>query len=101
MTPCTFCVAGTRLLRVNLEESKESSVTEKGGLSRREFIALASASALATTAGCRDEKSKAEHEETSTNELLEFSAADVVAKLRKGEVSAERYASAILERCKQ
>lgn len=42
-----------------------------------------------------------ERKETSTNELLELSAVDVVAKLRNGEVTAERYVSALLERCQQ
>jgi indoleacetamide hydrolase len=80
---------------------EESSVTENRGLSRREFIALASASALAATAACTDEKSITERKEASTTELVELSAVDVVAKLRNGEVTAERYASAILERCQQ
>jgi mandelamide amidase len=42
-----------------------------------------------------------ERKEASTNELLELSTIDVVAKLRNGEVTAERYATAILERCQQ
>jgi hypothetical protein len=46
------------------------------GLSRREFIALASASALAATAGCRNEKPITKRKEASTNELLELSAVD-------------------------
>ena len=71
------------------------------GLSRREFVALASASVVAAAAGCRSEKSMAERKEPSTNELVELSAADVVAKLRNGEVTAERYATALLERCQQ
>ena len=76
-------------------------MTENLRVSRREFIALASASALAVTAGCKGEKSMTERKEASTNDLLEFSAVDVVAKLRNGEVTAERYAAAILERCQQ
>jgi mandelamide amidase len=83
------------------KQSEESSVTENHGLSRREFITLASASALAATAGCRGEKSMTERKEPSTNELVELSAVDVVAKLRNGDVTAERYATAILERCQQ
>jgi len=71
------------------------------GLSRREFVALASASVVAAAAGCRSEKSMAERKEPSTNELVELSAVDVVAKLRNGEVTAERYATALLERCQQ
>ncbi len=83
------------------KQLEESCVTEIRGLSRREFIALASASALAATAGYRGEKSMTERKEASTNELVELSAVDVVAKLRNGEVTAERYALAILERCGQ
>jgi indoleacetamide hydrolase len=83
------------------KQSEESSVTENRGLSRRQFIALTSVSALAVTAGSRSEKSMTERKEASTNELVELSAVDVVAKLRNGEVTAERYAAAILERCQQ
>ena len=71
------------------------------GLSRREFIALASASVVAAAAGCRSEKSVTERKEPSTNELVELSAVDAVARLRNGEVTAERYATALLERCQQ
>jgi len=71
------------------------------GLSRREFVALASASAVAAAVGCRSEKSMTERKEPSTNELVELSAVEVVAKLRNGEVTAERYATALLERCQQ
>jgi len=39
--------------------------------------------------------------ETSTNELLELSAVAVVAKIRNGEVTAERYVAAVLERCQR
>jgi indoleacetamide hydrolase len=39
--------------------------------------------------------------QASTDELLELSAVEVVAKLRNGDVTAERYAAAILERCQQ
>ena len=42
-----------------------------------------------------------ERKEVPDNELLELSAVDVVANLRNGEVTAERYAAAILERCQQ
>jgi mandelamide amidase len=77
------------------------AVQEICGLSRREFIALASASALAAATGCRGEKSMTERMEASTRELVELSAVDVVAKLRDGEVTAERYAAAILERCQK
>jgi mandelamide amidase len=42
-----------------------------------------------------------EHKEATTNKLLELSAVDVVAKLRNGDITAEQYAVAILERCQQ
>ena len=42
-----------------------------------------------------------ERKKASTNELLELTAVDVLSKLRNGEVTAERYATAILERCQQ
>jgi len=76
-------------------------MTEIHGLSRREFIALASASAMAAAAGWRGEKPMAERTEAAKSELVGLSAVDAVAKLRNGEVSAERYAAALLERCQQ
>ncbi|HXY06244.1 MAG TPA: amidase family protein [Terriglobales bacterium] len=42
-----------------------------------------------------------ERKEVSTSELLGLSAVDAVARLRNGEVTAERYAAALLERCQQ
>jgi Asp-tRNA(Asn)/Glu-tRNA(Gln) amidotransferase A subunit family amidase len=70
-------------------------------LSRREFVALATASAAATAAGCANQKAMTERKEASTSELLGLSATYAVARLRKGEVTAERYAAALLERCQQ
>ncbi len=43
----------------------------------------------------------AERKKASTNELLELTAVDIVSKLRNGEVTAERYATAVLERCQR
>jgi mandelamide amidase len=76
-------------------------MTEGRGLSRREFISLVSASAAAAAAGCRGQNPMMERKEVSTSELLGLSAVDAVAKLRNGEVTAERYAAALLERCQQ
>ena len=76
-------------------------MAENHGLSRREFIVLASASALVATTGSKGEKSIMERKEASTNELLEFSAVDVIAKLRHGDITAERHAEAILQRCQR
>ena len=42
-----------------------------------------------------------EHNDASTNELLKLSAVEAVTRLKNGEFTAERYASAILERCQQ
>ena len=42
-----------------------------------------------------------EHKDASTNELLKLSAVEAVTRLKNGEFTAERYASAILERCQQ
>ena len=71
-------------------------MTQGRGLSRREFVALASASAAATAVGWRGQKAMAERKEVTTNDLVELSATDALAKLRKGEVTAERYAAALL-----
>ena len=76
-------------------------MTEKRGVSRREFIALASASALAVAPGCRSEKTTTGTPAASPDPLLELTAVDVVAKMRNGEVTAERYASALLEQCQK
>lgn len=76
-------------------------MTQGPGLSRREFVALASASAAAAAAGWSGQRAVAEGKGTSKNELLELSALSAVAKLSKGEVTAERYATALLERCQQ
>ena len=75
-------------------------MTQVCGLSRREFIVLASASTLAAVTGCRGD-SITEPKGASTDQLLELTAVDVVAKLKSGEVTAERYASALLERCQE
>ncbi len=71
------------------------------GLSRREFVALATSSVAAAAAGCTNQKAMTGRKEASTSELLGLSAIDAVARLRKGEVTAERYAQALLERCQQ
>jgi indoleacetamide hydrolase len=83
------------------KKPEQSSVTENLAVSRREFIALASASVLAAATGCRDERSMTESNGASPDQLLELTAVDVVSKLRNGEITAERYASALLERCEK
>src|SRR5262249_21721066 len=47
------------------------------------------------------EKSMTAPKRVSNDGLLELSAVDAVSKLRNGDISAERYASAILERCQR
>ena len=81
--------------------TEPSAVMANRGLSRREFIALASVSALAVATGSTSEKAMAVTKEASTSELMELSAVNVIAKLRNGDVTAERYATSILERCQQ
>ncbi len=83
------------------KKSGESSVTENRGLSRREFIALTSATALTAATSCRSARSTPEPKEALSDQLLALTAVDVVAKLRNGEITAERYASALLEQCEK
>ena len=90
-----------RRMLLNFRADDEFSMTENRGVSRREFIALASASALAVAPGCRSGKTTTETPAASPDPLLELTAVNVVAKMRNGEVTAERYASALLERCQQ
>ena len=70
-------------------------------LSRREFVALATASVAAAATGCTNQKPMKDRKEASTSKLVELSAIEAVARLRNGEVTAERYAAALLERCQQ
>jgi Asp-tRNA(Asn)/Glu-tRNA(Gln) amidotransferase A subunit family amidase len=69
-------------------------------LSRREFIVTASAAAAATAIGrgCQGPKTAPA---VSPAELLELSAVDAVAALTRGDVTAERYASALLAQCER
>jgi Asp-tRNA(Asn)/Glu-tRNA(Gln) amidotransferase A subunit family amidase len=71
-------------------------MTQSLGLSRRRFIQTASAAAAAGAFGCR----KAVPALTSA-ELVELSAVDAVAALTRGDVTAERYASALLAQCER
>jgi len=70
------------------------------GLSRREFVALATASIATAAARCTNQKAMTERK-GSTSDLVGLSAINAVARLTKGEVTAERYAAALLERCQQ
>jgi Asp-tRNA(Asn)/Glu-tRNA(Gln) amidotransferase A subunit family amidase len=71
------------------------------GVSRRKFIAAASAAAAVVAVGCGSPRRKVESTAAGATELLELSAADTVAALARGEVSAERYASVLLAQCER
>ena len=65
--------------------------------SRREFLAWSAA--LAAGAGsCRAPQSPASSPSLSSNDLIELSATDAVRAMREGELKAEDYAAALLER---
>ena len=70
------------------------------GLSRREFVALATASA-ATTVGRANYGVLAGLTQISAGNLTDLSATDAVERLSKGEVTAERYAAALLDQCQK
>lgn len=70
------------------------------GLSRREFVAQATASA-ATMVGWLNYGVLAGLTQVSPGNLTDLSATDAIDKLRKGEVSAERYAAALLDHCQK
>lgn len=70
-------------------------------LSRRKFISLASISAVAAANGCRNQKATQDRKGVSSAELVKLSAVEAVAKLKQGDVTAERYTVALLERCQQ
>ena len=66
-------------------------------VSRREFVS-ATVALSAVAIGCRDRGSMAAPTLTRS-ELLELSAVDVVAALKRGDFTAERYGSALLAQC--
>jgi indoleacetamide hydrolase len=71
-------------------------MTQFFGLSRRRFIQSASAAAAASVFGCRRAAPS-----LNSAELVDLSAVDAVAALRRGDVTAERYASALLAQCER
>ena len=82
---------------------KQASVGEESlvtGLSRREFVTLATASA-ATAVGGVNYSVLADLTQFATSKLTELSATDALDKLKKGEVTAEAYAAALLEQCQR
>lgn len=64
-------------------------------------MVLASASTVVAAAGCKNQGEMTEPRRTPMNDLVELSAIDAIARIRNGEVTAERYAAALLERCQQ
>lgn len=74
-------------------------MTQRISVSRREFIVGASA-AVAGTAGCRSQ-GPSPAPALIPAELLELSAGDAVAALTRGDVTAERYAAALLAQCER
>ena len=70
-------------------------------LSRRHFLALASSSAALAAISCTTLKAMAKATPISMSELTRLSASEAVAKISHGEVTAEKYATALIERCEQ
>jgi Asp-tRNA(Asn)/Glu-tRNA(Gln) amidotransferase A subunit family amidase len=71
-------------------------MAEPLAFSRREFFVVGAA-AVAGSIACRT--SVPAPPPISSNELLEIGAADAVAAMKRGDITAERYAAALLERC--
>ncbi|MEE9246237.1 MAG: amidase family protein [Gemmatimonadota bacterium] len=67
-------------------------------LSRREFLAWSAVVATGATA-CRELDAPGATAPTSADELIELSATDAVRAMREGDLKAEDYATALLERC--
>jgi len=64
-------------------------------ISRREFLLGSAGAAFATPAG-----GKLAHASTGASPLIDLSATDAVAAMTRGDFTAERYAAALLERCR-
>src|SRR3974390_417380 len=80
-------------------------MAEARGLSRREFVAIAATAVAAAATECTgqevtDQKATMSNQDPA-NELLELSVVEAVARLKRGETTAEHYASALLGRCGQ
>jgi indoleacetamide hydrolase len=71
---------------------------QSAAVSRRQFLVTASAAAAATAVACGRRAPKTPPA-TGSAELLALSAIDAVAALARGDVTAERYASALLAQC--
>jgi mandelamide amidase len=73
-------------------------MTLSRNLSRRRFITVTSAAASAAVIG-RKSQSPQSAPAMNPEELIDMSAVDAVAALRHGDITAERYASALLTQC--
>src|SRR5436305_198041 len=80
------------------EVPSEASMNRPNELTRRDFVA-AGAAVVAGAAGCRP--ARPIPPPMGAAELAELSAVDAVAAMAKGEVTAERYAGVLLDRCQQ
>ena len=69
-------------------------------VTRRRFIQVTSLAAAAGAVGCRTQNPNVAPT-PSTTELLELSAVDAISKLKRGDLTAERYASALLAQCER
>jgi mandelamide amidase len=72
-----------------------SNVSESRDLSRREFLLGTTAAAMTAARGATPAK-----DDVQAARLLELSATEAVARMSRGEISAERYAEALLTRCR-
>jgi mandelamide amidase len=68
-------------------------------LTRRDFVAVGAAVVAGAAAGCRP--ARPTPPPLGAAELAELSAVDAVAAMTKGEVTAERYAGVLLDRCRE
>jgi Asp-tRNA(Asn)/Glu-tRNA(Gln) amidotransferase A subunit family amidase len=75
-------------------------VPQPVAVSRRQFLMTASAAAAATAIGCGTRAPKTPPA-ASPAELLELSAIDAVARLTRGDLTAEQYASTLLAQCER
>jgi Asp-tRNA(Asn)/Glu-tRNA(Gln) amidotransferase A subunit family amidase len=75
-------------------------MTPSRTLSRRRFITVTSTAATAAAVGCKSQSPQGGSAMNPT-ELIELSAVDAVGALRRGDITAERYASALLAQCER
>jgi indoleacetamide hydrolase len=69
-------------------------------VTRRQFLASVSALATVSAAGCRNSVERSGTVENAS-ELLELSAAQAVDRMKRGDLTAERYAQTLLAQCER